>query len=108
MDPFSALGPMAHSADLCLMFSAMMFRTRDPLSAVVRNVARRDVFARPRQPTSAPRVAATTDFGFAPTERVIAGTFRDKLKYLDHAFAGIDEAHPDAAAPTGRSRPSAR
>ena len=28
---------------------------------------------------------------------MIAETFRDKLKYLDQVFAGIDEAHPDCS-----------
>jgi amidase len=98
---FSALGPMARTVpDLCLMFSAMMFEdARDPLSAVVQGTLRdRDMFARPRPADLARlRVATTTDFGFAPTERVIAESFRDKLKYLDQVFARIEEAHPDCS-----------
>ena len=97
---FSALGPMARTvSDASLMLSAMVAEdARDPLSAVVHGGTLRDrsAFASPRRvDLSHLRVAATSDFGFAPTERVIAATFKEKLAYLEAAFAGIDEAHPD-------------
>jgi Asp-tRNA(Asn)/Glu-tRNA(Gln) amidotransferase A subunit family amidase len=99
---FSALGPMARSVpDTSLMLSAMISEdARDPLVAVEHGATLRNrgAYAVPRPvDLSRLRVAATTDFGFAPTERVIADTFRDKLRHLGNAFAGIDETHPDCA-----------
>ena len=96
----STLGPMARTVpDACLMLSAMISEdARDPLSAVLHGGTLRDrsVYAAPRAvDLSHLRVAATTDFGFAPTERAIAETFRGKLAHLESAFAGIDDVHPD-------------
>ncbi len=98
----SALGPMARTVpDLCLMLSAMIYQdARDPLCPVFYEDAPRDArsYALP-QPVDLSRlvVAATTDFGFAPTERVIAATFKEKVAYLDGMFAGIEDTHPDCA-----------
>jgi len=99
---FSALGPMARNVrDLCLMLSAMISEdARDPVVAVDRDARLRDPasYAVPRPVDLARlRVAVTTDFGFAPTERVIRETFRDKLGHLGNVFARIDETHPDCA-----------
>jgi Asp-tRNA(Asn)/Glu-tRNA(Gln) amidotransferase A subunit family amidase len=97
---FSTLGPMARTMpDLCLMFAAMIHEdARDPLSTVMQGGKPRDVSAYASPPPvdlARLRVAITDDFGFAPTERMIAETFREKLTHLDKVFARIDEAHPD-------------
>lgn len=98
----STLGPMARTVpDACLMLSGMMSEdARDPVTAVVHGGTLRDraAYARP-QPVdlSRLRVAISTDFGFAPTERVIVDTFREKVGLLDSVFAGIDDTHPDCA-----------
>jgi amidase len=99
---FSTLGPMARTVpDLCLLFAAMIHEDpRDPLSTVMQGGKPRDVSAYASPPAvdlSRLRVAVTNDFGFAPTERMIADTFRGKLAHLDNVFARIDEAHPDCA-----------
>jgi amidase len=98
---FSTLGPMARTVpDLCLLFAAMIGEdARDPLSTLIGGAVRdRGAFAAPRPvDLSRLRVAITDDFGFAPTERMIAATFRDKLAHLDQVFAAMDAAHPDCA-----------
>jgi amidase len=92
----STLGPMARNiADLALMLSAMVSRdTRDPLN-VFSAEGHRAVSALRVADLSALRIAATTDFGFAPTERIVAETFRAKLEVFQSSFARVDDAHPD-------------
>ena len=43
------------------------------------------------------RIAATSDFGFAPTERAIAETFRKKLATFGSAFRSLEWTHPDCS-----------
>ena len=98
----STLGPMARTVpDVCLMLSAMVGEdARDPLSAVVPGGTLRDrgAYAAPRPVDLASlKVATTTDFGFAPTERQIAQTFDTKLGPLRGLFARVDAAHPDCS-----------
>ena len=98
----STLGPMARTVDdLCLMLSAMMSEdSRDPLTAVMpgRTLRNRTDYARPEPvDLSRLRVAATPDFGFAPTERLVADTFTDKLALFRSAFARVDATSPDCA-----------
>jgi Asp-tRNA(Asn)/Glu-tRNA(Gln) amidotransferase A subunit family amidase len=92
----STLGPMARTVpDLALMLSAMVSKdSRDPLN-VFSEGGHSAVSALREVDLSRLRVAATTDFGFAPTERIVAETFRDKLRVFQSVFARVDEAHPD-------------
>jgi amidase len=92
----STLGPMARTvADLALMLSAMVSRdSRDPLN-VFSEAGHSAVSALRPADLSRLRVAATTDFGFAPTERIVAETFRAKLGIFQSVFARLDDAHPD-------------
>jgi amidase len=100
--PLPSLGPMARNvADTRLMMAAMMSEdSRDPLSAVAPGLTLRSPATLfPPQPVdlSRLRVAATPDFGFAPTENLIAGTFSDKLSLFASRFGRFAEAHPDCA-----------
>src|SRR5256885_1425345 len=80
----SQLGPMARTvSDACLMLSCMLDRdARDPLSAILHAGGAPDSATYrnpPRIDLATLRIAATSDFGFAPTERAIAEAFRKKL-----------------------------
>jgi Asp-tRNA(Asn)/Glu-tRNA(Gln) amidotransferase A subunit family amidase len=94
----STLGPMARNVkDLALMLSAMVSRdSRDPLN-VFSGEGRGAISPLRAADLSQLRVAATTDFGFAPTERIVAETFRDKLRVFQSVFARIDDTHPDCS-----------
>lgn len=96
----SQLGPMARTvSDACLMLSCMLDRdARDPLSAILHaGGAPSPLLYRnpPHVDLSALRIAATSDFGFAPTERAIARAFRQKLNSFETAFRRVEWAHPD-------------
>ncbi|MGH7155964.1 MAG: amidase, partial [Acetobacteraceae bacterium] len=94
------LGPMGRTvADTSLLLAAMVGDdSRDPLATTVfgQQVRRPQDFATP-----APidlcrlRVALTPDFGFAPTERHIAGVFAEKTGLFRHVFAHADDTTPD-------------
>ena len=96
----SQLGPMARTvSDACLMLSCMLDRDgRDPLSAILHaGGAPASTLYRnpPRADLSALRIAATTDFGFAPTERAVAATFRGKLGSFESVFRKVEWTSPD-------------
>jgi amidase len=87
-------GPMARTVpDLCLLLSAMVSDdARDPLAQPVEPAA----FASPAPvDLSSLRVALTTDFGFAVTERVVAQAFTDKTARFRHVFARAEDTAPD-------------
>jgi Asp-tRNA(Asn)/Glu-tRNA(Gln) amidotransferase A subunit family amidase len=88
-------------SDACLMLSCMLDRdARDPLSAILHAggspapSAYRDP---PKTDLAGLRIAATTDFGFAPTERAIAETFKSKLATFGSAFRSVEWTHPDCS-----------
>lgn len=96
-------GPMARTvADVALMLSVMAGDdTRDPLAYTLPNEP-----VRSRRERWAPvtpgvlgnlRVAATEDFGFAPTEAHIRRVFRDRVARLSALFADCRFAAPDCA-----------
>jgi len=96
----SVIGPMARSVpDLCLMLSTMVSDdARDPLAYTIHGdrVQTGDRFATPaRVDPSHLRVALTSDFGIAPTERHIAEVFAEKTGLFRHVFARADDAAPD-------------
>jgi amidase len=96
----SVAGPMARTVpDLCLLLSTMVSDDRrDPLATTVhgRTVRWPEDFAVPaRIDLSRMRVAATPDFGFAPTERHIAEVFAEKTGLFRHVLAHVEEATPD-------------
>jgi Asp-tRNA(Asn)/Glu-tRNA(Gln) amidotransferase A subunit family amidase len=96
------LGPMARTVpDACLLLSAIAGDDAcDPLAATVhgRAVHRPEDFATPAPvDLSRLRVALTADFGFAPTERHIAGIFSEKTGLFRHVFARADDAAPDCS-----------
>ncbi|MBR0839062.1 amidase [Bradyrhizobium liaoningense] len=96
----SQLGPMARTvSDACLMLSCMLDRDgRDPLSAILHagGTPASTLYRNPpRADLSALRVAATTDFGFAPTERAVAATFRSKLGSFESVFRKVEWTSPD-------------
>lgn len=96
----SQLGPMARTvSDACLMLSCMLDRdARDPLSAILHagGTPERATYRNPPATDLAGlRIAATSDFGFAPTERAIAETFRNKLATFGSAFRSLEWTHPD-------------
>jgi amidase len=92
----STLGPMARTVpDVALMLSAMVSKdSRDPLNVFAAE-GRSAVWPLREADLSQLRVAATTDFGFAPTERIVAETFRAKLGVFQSVFARVDDTHPD-------------
>ena len=97
----SQLGPMARTVDdLCLMLSCMLnCDARDPQSAILHAGGSPDpaTYATPpRVDLSRLRVAVTSDFGFAPTEKQIAEVFSEKLRGFDGAFHSVSWAHPDS------------
>jgi Asp-tRNA(Asn)/Glu-tRNA(Gln) amidotransferase A subunit family amidase len=95
-------GPMARNVpDLCLLLSAMVGDdASDPLATTVHGarIRRPEDFARPMPvDLSRLRVAMTPDFGFAPTEKHIAGVFGDKISLFKRLFAMAGETSPDCA-----------
>jgi amidase len=98
----SVLGPMARAVpDVCLLLSTMVGDdTRDPLATTVhgRTIRRAGEFAVPaRIDLSRLRVALTSDFGFAPTERHISEVFAEKVGLFRQIFARAEESTPDCA-----------
>ncbi len=95
------LGPMARTAEDCaLLLSAMADDdSLDPLAYTLpgRAVRRgdRDLYPPMRVDLGSLRVAATADFGFAPTERHIRDVFAGRVAALSPLFARVEEATPD-------------
>ncbi|MBI0435746.1 amidase family protein [Roseomonas sp. KE0001] len=93
----SVLGPMARdTGDLALMLSAMAAdHGVDPLAYTLPDIdVRRGMALHEAIDLSTIRVAATPDFGFAPTERHIREVFAERVKALGPLFAGVEEKHP--------------
>lgn len=91
---------MARSvADLCLMLSCKLdCDARDLQSAILHagGTPDRSHYAEPpRVDLSRLRIATTSDFGFAPTERQIAAKFDGKLSLFASSFHNVTQAHPD-------------
>jgi Asp-tRNA(Asn)/Glu-tRNA(Gln) amidotransferase A subunit family amidase len=86
-------------ADSALLLSAMIGDDAcDPLATTVfgqRVRAAGDVYPPGRIDLSTLRVALTSDFGFAPTEKHIASVFTERTGLFRHAFARAEEATPD-------------
>ncbi len=98
----SVAGPMARTVpDLCLLLSTMVSDdARDPLATTIhrRTVRSADDFAVPaRIDLSRLRVAVTSDFGFAPTERHIAEVFAEKTGLFRDVFHRAENATPDCS-----------
>lgn len=96
------LGPMARTVpDTMLLLSSIVGDdAADPLATTVygRRIRCPEDFAAPAPvDLSRLRVALTSDFGFAPTERHIAEVFAGKTLLFRHAFARADDAAPDCA-----------
>jgi len=96
------LGPMGRTvADTSLLLAAMASDDpRDPLATTIfgRTVRRPEDFVRlPAVDLSRLRVALTPDFGFAPTERLIAATFAEKTGLFRHVFARAEDTTPDCS-----------
>ena len=101
--PLPTDGPMARTvADAALMLSVLASDDcADPLSYTLPGEA---VRARAERwtPVHAPdlkglRLAATEDFGFAPTEQHVRRVFRSRVTALSPLFARTDIATPDCA-----------
>ena len=96
------LGPMARTvADASLLLAAMASdHPHDPLATTVFGRAIRqpeDFAVLPPVDLSRLRVALTPDFGFAPTERLIAATFAEKTGLFRHVFAQAEDTSPDCS-----------
>jgi amidase len=87
------LGPMARNvADTALLLGSIASDdSRDPLAGIVGGGLH------PPAPVDLSRLRAafTPDFGFAPTERVVAQAFAEKTGLFRAAFARADDATPD-------------
>lgn len=104
--PLPTSGPMARSvADVGLMLSVMARPDRDdPWTEVIggQTLWAPEGFANlPRRDLSTLRIAATEDFGFAPTESIVRAHFRKVLPQLSPFFGRFAEATPDC---TGADR----
>jgi Asp-tRNA(Asn)/Glu-tRNA(Gln) amidotransferase A subunit family amidase len=95
------LGPMARSAgDCALLLSAMADDDAlDPLAYTLPHKAVRKGdaawFPPPPIDLGTLRVAATPDFGFAPTERHVREVFADRVAKLESLFGRVTHATPD-------------
>jgi len=92
------LGPMARNmADLALLFSAMAAdHAVDPLAYTLPGKdVRRGMPLNEAVDLSTLRVAATPDFGFAPTEKHIRAVFAERVKALTPLFGSVEDKHPD-------------
>jgi Asp-tRNA(Asn)/Glu-tRNA(Gln) amidotransferase A subunit family amidase len=100
--PLHVLGPMARTVpDAAMLLAAMASDDpRDPLATTIlgRPVRRaEDIWPLPSVDLSRLRVALTPDFGFAPTERLVADTFAAKTGLFRHVFAVAEDATPDCS-----------
>jgi Asp-tRNA(Asn)/Glu-tRNA(Gln) amidotransferase A subunit family amidase len=99
----STNGPMARTvADCALMLAAMADDDgMDPLAYTLpgRAVRRGDRDLSPPLACDLGRlrVAATPDFGFAPTERIVREAFGARVAKLAPLFARVEEATPDCS-----------
>ncbi len=98
--PLPSSGPMARNvADAALMLAVLAQPDRrDPYTPVIdgRTPWDANAFAElPRRDLSTLNIAATEDFGFAPTERIIRAHFRNILPQLAPHLGRIEEAAPD-------------
>jgi len=97
------LGPMARTAlDCALLLAAMADDDGlDPLAYTLpgRAVRRgdRDLFPPMQVDLGSLRLAATPDFGFAPTERHIRDVFASRVTALAPMFGRVEHATPDCA-----------
>ena len=96
--PLSTDGPMARTpGDAALLLSVLARPdARDPWSRGIALPA-----PLPAVDLSALRVAATEDFGFAPTEGIVRATFRDRVERLAPHLGPLAERAPDC---TGADR----
>jgi amidase len=94
----SVLGPMARNVgDLALMLSAMAGDEGvDPLSYTLPDLdVRRGMAWHEAVDLSSLNIAATPDFGFAPTENHIREVFASRIAALSPLFATVEEKSPD-------------
>ncbi len=101
--PLPTDGPMARSvADVALMLSVMASDdAADPLAYTLPGEpvrARGERWAEPRRiDLRTLRLAATEDFGFAPTERHVRRVFHSRVAALTPLFAAAEHATPDCS-----------
>jgi Asp-tRNA(Asn)/Glu-tRNA(Gln) amidotransferase A subunit family amidase len=94
------VGPMGRTvADTALLLSGMIGDdASDPLATTIHGKTIRkpgDFYPPAPIDLAGLRVALTSDFGFAPTEKHIASVFAEKTKLFRHVFARADDATPD-------------
>jgi Asp-tRNA(Asn)/Glu-tRNA(Gln) amidotransferase A subunit family amidase len=91
--PLPVLGPMARTvADTALLLESIAANdARDPLAGPVVS----GFYPPHRVDLSRLRAAFTPDFGFAPTERIVAAAFAEKTALFRQAFAQAEDASPD-------------
>jgi len=91
--PLPVLGPMARTVgDTALLLGSIASSdSRDPLAGPVTGA-----FHPPAEmDLSRLRAAFTPDFGFAPTERIVAAAFAEKTALFRGAFGQADDTSPD-------------
>ncbi len=96
------VGPMGRTvADTALLLSGMIGDDAcDPLATTIRGMTVRkgsDFYPPAGLDLSRLRVALTSDFGFAPTEKHIASVFAEKTGLFRHVFALAEDATPDCS-----------
>jgi len=93
--PLPVLGPMARTVgDTALLLGSIASSdVRDPLAFPFGEA----FYPPPRVDLSRLRAAFTPDFGFAPTERIVAAAFAEKTATFRGAFHVADDATPDCS-----------
>jgi Asp-tRNA(Asn)/Glu-tRNA(Gln) amidotransferase A subunit family amidase len=96
------VGPMGRTvADTALLLSGMIGDDAgDPLATTIHGKTVRtpgDFYPPARIDLAGLRVALTSDFGFAPTEKHIASVFAEKTALFRHVFATAEDATPDCS-----------
>ena len=96
------VGPMGRTvADTALLLGGMIGDDAcDPLAATIHGMTVRranEFYPPPAIDLTRLRVALTSDFGFAPTERHIASVFAEKTSLFRTVFAVAEDATPDCS-----------
>ncbi|RJT27225.1 amidase [Mesorhizobium waimense] len=100
--PWSTIGPMARNVADCALMLSVLARPdhNDPFTTVIDGRTLWDPahFANlPRRDLSSVKIAATEDFGIAPTAAIVRRHFRSILPRLQPYFGALEEAAPDCS-----------
>lgn len=95
--PLSTDGPIARSPDDAVLLLSVLADGEGQNARTIPTSGRNGLGTLPTVDLASLRVAVSEDLGFAPTERLIRATFRDRIDRLGGYFGALDEAAPDCA-----------